>query len=70
MADLPRRTLREEGHHVIVASHGREGFEIARCSPFDGIILDVMLPGMDGVTVARQLRESRNQAPMPMLTGR
>jgi DNA-binding response OmpR family regulator len=70
MADLLRRTLQEEGHHVIVASDGREGFEIARCSPFDVIILDVMLPGMDGVTVARQLRESRVQTPLLMLTAR
>lgn len=70
MADLLRRTLQEEGHHVIVAADGREGFEIARCSPFDVIILDVMLPGMDGVTVARQLRESRVQTPLLMLTAR
>jgi DNA-binding response OmpR family regulator len=70
MADLLQRTLREEGHHVIVASDGKEGFEIARCSPFDVIILDVMLPGMDGVTVARQLRESRIQTPLLMLTAR
>ena len=70
MAELLRRTLQEEGHHVIVASDGREGFEIARCSPFDVIILDVMLPGMDGMTVARQLRESRVQTPILMLTAR
>src|SRR6266853_3481321 len=70
MADLLRRTLQEEGHHVIVASDGREGFEIARCSPFDVIVLDVMLPGMDGVTIARQLRESRGQTPILMLTAR
>jgi DNA-binding response OmpR family regulator len=70
MADLLRRTLEEEGHHVIVASSGREGLEIARCSPFDVIILDVMLPGMDGITVARQLRESRVQTPILMLTAR
>src|SRR5579872_1891395 len=70
MAQLLRRTLEEEGHHVIVASNGREGLDIARCSPFDVIILDVMLPGMDGITVARQLRESRVQTPILMLTAR
>ena len=64
MAELLRRTLQEEGHQVIMASDGKEGFEIARSSPFDVIILDVMLPGMDGMTVARQLRERRNQTPM------
>jgi two-component system response regulator MprA len=55
---------------VIMASDGREGFEIARCAPFDVIILDVTLPSMDGVTVARRLREGRNQTPILMLTAR
>jgi DNA-binding response OmpR family regulator len=70
MAELLRRTLEEEGHHVIVVSNGREGLEIARSSPFDVIVLDVMLPGMDGITVARNLRESRIQTPILMLTAR
>jgi DNA-binding response OmpR family regulator len=70
MAELLRRTLQEEGHQVIVASDGKEGFEIARSSAFDVIILDVMLPGIDGVTVARLLRERRNQTPVLMLTAR
>ena len=70
MAELLRRTLEEEGHHVIVASNGREGLDIARCSPFDVIVLDVMLPGIDGISVARQLRESRVQTPILMLTAR
>src|ERR1700683_4252786 len=70
MADLLEKTLGEEGHHVVVARDGREGFEIARASPFDVIVLDVMLPGMDGVAVARKLREERNQTPVLMLTAR
>jgi DNA-binding response OmpR family regulator len=70
MAELLRRTLQEEGHQVIMAADGKEGFEIARTSCFDVIILDVMLPGMDGVTIARQLRERRNQTPLLMLTAR
>jgi DNA-binding response OmpR family regulator len=53
-----------------MAADGRQGFEIARSSSFDVIILDVMLPGMDGMTVARQLRERRNQTPLLMLTAR
>lgn len=70
MAQLLERTLSEEGHHVVVARDGREGFEIARASPFDVIVLDVMLPGMDGVAVARKLRQARNQTPVLMLTAR
>ena len=70
MAELLERTLLEEGHQVVVARDGREGFDIARCSPFDVIVLDVMLPRMDGMAVARKLRESRNQTPILMLTAR
>lgn len=70
MADLLRRALQEEGHQVVVTGDGREGYEIARSSPFDVIVLDVSLPGMDGVSIARRLRETRNQTPVLMLTAR
>src|SRR5580704_12377591 len=70
MANLLERTLREEGHQVVVAHTGRDGFEYARCSPFDVIVLDVMLPGLDGLTVARKLRQGKNQTPVLMLTAR
>lgn len=70
MADLLRRALQEEGHQVVLAGTGREGYEIARASQFDVIVLDVMLPGMDGISVARRLREGRNQTPVLMLTAR
>jgi DNA-binding response OmpR family regulator len=70
MAELLRETLREEGHNVVWAQDGREAFEIARSSTFDVIVLDVMLPHMDGLAVARRLREERNQTPVLMLTAR
>jgi DNA-binding response OmpR family regulator len=70
MAELLERSLREEGHQVVLARDGREGFEAARCFGFDVIVLDVMLPGMDGRAVARRLRESGNQTPVLMLTAR
>jgi len=70
MAELLRQALNEEGHQVVLARDGREGFEIAQCSPFDVIVLDVMLPGMDGLTIARRLRNCRNQTPVLMLTAR
>jgi DNA-binding response OmpR family regulator len=70
MAELLGQALTEEGHHVVVAQDGREAFEIARSSAFDVIVLDVMLPGMDGLAVARRLREARNQTPVLMLTAR
>jgi DNA-binding response OmpR family regulator len=70
MADLLERALHEEGHHVVVARDGREGFEFALCSPFDVIVLDRLLPGLDGLAVARKLRQSGNQTPVLMLTAR
>jgi two-component system response regulator MprA len=70
MAELVERTLSEDGHQVVVARDGREGFEIARCSTFDVIVLDVMLPGIDGVEVARRLRARADPTPVLMLTAR
>jgi DNA-binding response OmpR family regulator len=70
MAELLKRTLKEGGHQVVLARDGREGFEIARWTPFDVIVLDVTLPRMDGMAVARKLRDCRNQTPVLMLTAR
>ncbi len=70
MAGLLERTLQEDGHQVILARDGRQGFEFASCSGFDVIVLDVMLPGLDGISVARKLRNNGNQTPVLMLTAR
>ena len=70
MAELLQRGLTEEGHHVVLAANGMEGLETARAFPFDVIILDIMLPGLNGLSVARRLRESHNQTPVLMLTAR
>jgi DNA-binding response OmpR family regulator len=70
MAELLRRGLAEEGHQVVVARDGAQGFEIARSTAFDVIVLDVMLPRMDGFSVTRKLRELRNQTPVLILTAR
>src|SRR5271154_6466529 len=70
MAELLRQGLEEEGHSVILAANGRDGLAMAESHPFDAIVLDVMLPGMDGFSVARRLRGARNQTPILMLTAR
>jgi DNA-binding response OmpR family regulator len=70
MADLLRQGLEEEGHSVVVAGDGNEGLAVAESRAFDAILLDVMLPGMDGFSMARKLRASRNQTPILMLTAR
>src|SRR5260370_7734431 len=70
MAELLRRGLTEEGHHVVVARNGAEGLEMAQSFPFDAIVLDIVLPEVNGLTVARRLRESNNRTPVLMLTAR
>ena len=70
MAALLKRGLTEEGHQVFLAHEGVEGYEMARASEFDVIVLDVMLPGIDGLAIARRLREAHNQTPVLMLTAR
>ena len=59
MADLLSSGLSEEGHTVTIAREGREGLSVAEAYPFDLIILDVMLPGIDGFSIARRLQIGR-----------
>jgi DNA-binding response OmpR family regulator len=70
MAELLKRGLSEEGHQVVVARDGAEGYEMAGASAFDVIVLDVMLPRMDGIAITRRLRDAHNQTPVLMLTAR
>jgi DNA-binding response OmpR family regulator len=70
MAELLRQGLEEEGHSVMLAGNGRDGLAMAESHLFDAIVLDVMLPGLDGFSVARKLRAARNQTPILMLTAR
>ncbi len=70
MASLLEAGLEEEGHHVVVARDGVEALEMAHSAAFDVIVLDVMLPRIDGLAVAKRLREGRNQTPVLMLTAR
>src|SRR5580698_468935 len=70
MAALLKRGLTEEGHQVAVARDGVAGFEMACTTAFDVIVLDMMLPKLDGLTVARRLREGHNQTPILMLTAK
>jgi DNA-binding response OmpR family regulator len=70
MAELLRQGLTEDGHSVTVAEDGRDGLAIAEAAAFDLIVLDVMLPGIDGFEIARRLRDGRDQTPILMLTAR
>jgi len=70
MAEVLRRGLSEEGHAVDVAQTGADGLAMATSDSFDVIILDVMLPGLSGLDVARRLRGARIRTPILMLTAR
>lgn len=70
LAALLRQGLEEEGHSVVVAPDGVEGLSLARSHHFDVILLDVMLPKLDGFAVVRRLRAAQNQTPILMLTAR
>ncbi|HEY3439641.1 MAG TPA: response regulator transcription factor [Paludibaculum sp.] len=70
MAELLRRGLSSEGHSVDVALDGLTGLVKGQAVPFDAIVLDVMLPGLDGFSVARRLRSGGVRAPILMLTAR
>jgi DNA-binding response OmpR family regulator len=62
--------LRRLGHTVDVASNGREGYELARLGGYDAIVLDIMLPEMDGLSVLRQLRAAGDQTHVLILSAR
>jgi two-component system OmpR family response regulator len=70
MASLIRRGLVEEGYAADVARTGDDAVWMAQATPYDAIVLDLMLPGRDGLDVCRELRRSGVWSPILMLTAR
>jgi DNA-binding response OmpR family regulator len=70
LVQVLKRGLEEDGHAVDVTHDGENGLELARMEPFDLIVLDVMLPKVDGYRVCRQLRSEGYNMPVLMLTAR
>lgn len=70
MAELLRKGLEEEGHTVVCAADGIEGLEMSRAYDFDMIILDVMMPRLDGYELAKKLRSDKISTPILMLTAK
>ena len=64
------RALEFEGYAVEMADDGRHGLDLAGSTHPDAVILDVMMPGLDGLEVARRLRREGNDVPILMLTAR
>jgi two-component system, OmpR family, response regulator len=70
MASLLRRGLAEDGTAVDVARSGEDAVWMAAAAPYDAVILDVMLPGIDGFETCRRLRDDGVWAPVLLLTAR
>src|SRR6266849_1331217 len=70
MLELLRRGLSEEGHTVSCAADGSEGLQMVRDHKFDVVILDVMMPRMDGFALAKRMRSENNFTPVLMLTAK
>jgi len=70
MARLLQRGLAEEGHVVDVAERGEDALWMARAVAYDAIVLDVMLPDLDGFSVCRELRSHEVWTPVLLLTAR
>ena len=70
MAGLLKRAFEEEGYAVDVVSTGRDGLWLGTENPYDAIVLDLMLPDVDGFAVCRGLRAAGRWIPVLMLTAR
>ena len=64
------RGLQAEDYDVVAAATGEEGFQQASTQPFDCIVLDLLLPGRDGLQVLADLRQKGNRVPVLILTAR
>ncbi len=70
IAAFLRQGLEESGYHVTTVRDGEAGLHEARWNHYDLLVLDLMLPKLDGIEVARQLRAARKALPILMLTAR
>jgi DNA-binding NtrC family response regulator len=68
MREILETLLTREGYNVRLASGGAEGLELARSLPFDAVIVDMMMPGMDGLAVLEELRKQDEELPVIMIT--
>lgn len=70
IAQAIKEGLEQESYAVDVEFDGEDGYNAASVGDYDAIILDIMMPGMDGYAVCKQLREEGNHTPILMLTAR
>ena len=70
IASFVQKGLEEQGMVVDLCLDGAEGYELAKTGSYDALVLDIMLPGRDGLSILRNLREQKNQVPVLLLTAR
>ena len=70
IARFVQKGLKEFGFAVEVIGRGDEALEIILINPFEAVVLDIMLPGRDGLSILRALRERSNAVPVLILTAR
>ena len=70
LRNIVAKTLKRSGYAVDTAADGDDGFALASEIRYDTVILDIMLPGLDGLTLLKRLREEGREAPVLLLTAR
>ena len=70
LSSFIQKGLEAEGFGVDLCRNGDEGFVLATTREYDAMVLDVMLPGRDGLSILRNLREKKIETPVIMLTAR
>lgn len=70
IASYIKKGLELKNHIVDIAYDGQDGYDMASSESYDVIVLDLMLPKMDGLTICRKLREEKNHTPILMLTAK
>jgi DNA-binding response OmpR family regulator len=70
IASFVRQGLEAQGFVVEVSPHGDEGYALAASRPYDALVLDIMLPGKDGLSILRSLQERKMALPVILLTAR
>jgi two-component system response regulator PilR (NtrC family) len=68
MREILDALLTREGYHVRLAASAAEGIELAKSVPFDAVIVDVMMPGMDGIAALEELKKLDDELPVLMIT--
>jgi len=70
IAGFIRQGLEEHGFDVEVCGNGDDAYTLATTRPYDAVVLDIMLPGRDGLSILRGLRERKNTVPVILVTAR